>query len=348
MTKEEYGRLLQSDYWKGYSYSLIKERNFTCADCGRTFYNERNKLQVHHLVYRDVNPWSYNPDEVVVLCEECHKKRHGIVSPPPIPPNPYAVTSVSSTGENTWASSFQSRYDKGFGSYNSDVPRRRFKFPYLLLALLLPFVLYVGLQKLALPQISNVSYEDEDLFYTSMEKEKSDDGIRRRKTNGKGKKEEADKSGKTNKSFPKVEGDAKEVITAPTVSPDEVLPEVPTDNPYSDGVVRPPRTKGRSEPTSIELLEQRNHAEVVKQAKRAGVSTQGSTTDILERINHAEVVKQAKRAGVSTQGSTIDILERINHAEVVKQAKRAGVSIQGSTTDILERINRKYLEQNFN
>ena len=80
MTKEEYEKLLQSDYWKGFSYSLIKERNFTCEDCGRTFYNQRNKLQVHHLVYRDINPWSYKPEEMVVLCEECHKKRHGFIS----------------------------------------------------------------------------------------------------------------------------------------------------------------------------------------------------------------------------------------------------------------------------
>ena len=82
MTREEYEKLLKSDYWKGYSYSLIKERDFTCQDCGRRFYNERNKLQVHHLVYRDINPWSYNPDEVVVLCESCHKKRHGIIDEP--------------------------------------------------------------------------------------------------------------------------------------------------------------------------------------------------------------------------------------------------------------------------
>ena len=82
MTREEYERLLQSPYWKGYSYALIKERNFTCHDCGRSFPNERNKLQVHHLAYRDANPWSYDPDELVVLCEECHKKRHGIISDP--------------------------------------------------------------------------------------------------------------------------------------------------------------------------------------------------------------------------------------------------------------------------
>ena len=55
---------------------------------------------------------------------------------------------------------------------------------------------------------------------------------------------------------------------------------------------------------------------MVKQAKQAGVSTEGSTLDILERINHANMVKQAKRAGVSTEGSTLDILERINRKEV--------------------------------
>ena len=78
MTKEEYDSLLKTDYWKGYSYSLIKERGFRCQDCGRVFYNQRHKLQVHHLVYRNTYPWSYNPEEMVVLCEECHKRRHGI------------------------------------------------------------------------------------------------------------------------------------------------------------------------------------------------------------------------------------------------------------------------------
>ena len=91
--------------------------------------------------------------------------------------------------------------------------------------------------------------------------------------------------------------------------------------------------------STLEILEERNHANVVEQAKEAGVSTEGSTLDILERINHANVVEQAKEAGVSTKGSTLDILERINHANVVEQAKEAGVSTKGSTLDILERIN---------
>jgi len=51
MTREEYDRLHKLDYWKGYSYSLIEERNFTRKDCVRLFTNERNKNQVHHLFY---------------------------------------------------------------------------------------------------------------------------------------------------------------------------------------------------------------------------------------------------------------------------------------------------------
>jgi len=97
--------------------------------------------------------------------------------------------------------------------------------------------------------------------------------------------------------------------------------------------------------STIELLERKNHENVVKRAKEAGVSTEGSTIEILERINHKNVVKQAKEAGVSTEGSTIDILERINHANAVKQAKRMGVSTEGSTMEILDRIHRKTMEK---
>ncbi len=113
-----------------------------------------------------------------------------------------------------------------------------------------------------------------------------------------------------------------------------------------ESVVRQARRAGVStEGTTTEILERINHASVVQQAQRAGVSTEGTTTEILERINHESVVQQAQRAGVSTEGTTTEILERINHASVVKQAQRAGVSTEGTTTEILERINRKSLER---
>ena len=57
------------------------------------------------------------------------------------------------------------------------------------------------------------------------------------------------------------------------------------------------------------------------------------------------MVRRAREAGVSTEGSTSDILERITHANVVKRARQAGVSTEGSTSDILERITRKNLEK---
>lgn len=114
---------------------------------------------------------------------------------------------------------------------------------------------------------------------------------------------------------------------------------------HAEVVKQAKRAGVSTEGSTLEIMERINHAEVVKQAKRAGVSAEGSTLEIMERINHAEVVKQAKRAGVSTEGSTLEIMERINHAEVVKQAKRAGVSTEGSTFEIMERINRKELER---
>lgn len=167
MTKDEYEKLLMSDYWKGFSYSLIKERNFTCEDCGRVFYNQRNKLQVHHLVYRDINPWSYKPEEMVVLCEECHKKRHNIVSEPesesvnttldelPFPnEEPSFTTNVrdemtNHTGYNHSKERWGNREsNRGFKRpyYHFPERRRRFNWKAILLILVLLLLAYVWME----------------------------------------------------------------------------------------------------------------------------------------------------------------------------------------------------------
>ena len=78
MTREEYRSLLNSDYWKGYSYAIVKERDWTCEDCGKKFQYQRNMLNVHHLIYHNDNkPWQYNKKELLLLCKDCHAKRHG-------------------------------------------------------------------------------------------------------------------------------------------------------------------------------------------------------------------------------------------------------------------------------
>ena len=77
MTKEEYKSLLNSDYWRGYSYAIVKERDWTCEDCGKKFKYQRNMLNVHHLTYHNDNkPWQYDKEELLLLCKDCHAKRH--------------------------------------------------------------------------------------------------------------------------------------------------------------------------------------------------------------------------------------------------------------------------------
>ena len=78
MTREEYKSLLNSDYRRGYSYAIVKERNWTCEECGKKFQYQRNMLNVHHLIYHNDNkPWQYDKEELQLLCKDCHAKRHG-------------------------------------------------------------------------------------------------------------------------------------------------------------------------------------------------------------------------------------------------------------------------------
>ena len=77
MTKSEYKKLLESDYWRGYSYAIIKERNWTCEQCGKYIPYARNEFNVHHKKYiNDRKPWQYDADLLQVLCKECHAKAH--------------------------------------------------------------------------------------------------------------------------------------------------------------------------------------------------------------------------------------------------------------------------------
>lgn len=352
MTREEYERLLQSDYWKGYSYSLIKERNFTCEDCGRSFPNERNKLQVHHLVYRDANPWSYSPDELVVLCEECHKRRHGIN------PETEPIGEPSAPSTDSYTRSYSSDYNTS----ERDIRPRTRSFPvytprkkrgrkgFLLFACILAAVLFWG----------NPDKEKSEIAKSSSQPVKTEAKNTQAKTKkaspvvGKQPAVVSEKASSSKasiaiepkeKSLEEIRTDAEDMVVASdaqtmVVESLDLPPTIDMTEEAAEEVVKEAEPADESkELTTLEILERKNHEDVVKRARRAGVSTEGSTLDILERINHAEVVKRAERAGVSTEGTTLDILERINHADVVKRAERAGVSTEGTTLDILERMN---------
>lgn len=140
MTREEYEKLLQSDYWKGYSYSLIKERNFTCEDCGRSFPNMRHMLQVHHLVYRDANPWSYNPEELIVLCKECHQKRHGIYHDEEEVPE--EETSDEKIDEQPYTNAYTEELSRRY-AYDNSPRKKRNWFKYAVLVYVILYLLYL-------------------------------------------------------------------------------------------------------------------------------------------------------------------------------------------------------------
>jgi hypothetical protein len=51
---------------------------WACRDCGST----NKTLNVHHAFYiRGLNPWEYDSDLLVTLCEGCHAKAHGKLEP---------------------------------------------------------------------------------------------------------------------------------------------------------------------------------------------------------------------------------------------------------------------------
>lgn len=328
MTKEEYERLLQSDYWKGYSYSLIKERNFTCQDCGRSFPGERNKLQVHHLHYRDAKPWSYAPEEVLVLCEECHRRRHGlsVPLPPPVPvvDVPKTVGGQVPVFESSSTVSVDLEHEYGAYSKSYDNTHRTMddtRWQHNAGTGWERKLLYVAGMALALvfavrfwPEQSPTEL-DESVPQTEIqaETEGPQHVDEQRPPSG----VSAQNSVSKNESSERLtlEQDisvpSAVVVDEASLSVEhlEMAPPAPAPQPKA-------APKPQKEKTTLELLEQKHHAEVVEQARRAGVSTEGTTLDILERIHHADVVKQAKRAGVSTEGSTLDILERIHRNQL--------------------------------
>ena len=284
MTRNEYAKLLQTEYWKGYSYALIKERNFTCGDCGRQFHNQRNKLQVHHLVYRNTYPWSYNSDEVIVLCDECHKKRHGIWH--------------ESNDINTRSDETNRRYNDGDEDINSFYSKPSWFRRNKEILLLLLIIITLGLILLPTKRADRHNLPNNESVVSAQSE---------------------DHSHKSKMDVKKVKG---KKTKAKTAQEDIALTKEDISDIGSTTILRDIsdndiRDLTSAKPTQdLSGLEKKIHANAVESAKRAGVSTEGSTSDILSRINHAHAVESAKRAGVSTEGSTSDILMRITQKQM--------------------------------
>lgn len=374
MTKEEYEVLLKSDYWKGFSYSLIKERNFTCEDCGRSFYNQRNKLQVHHLVYRDINPWSYKPEEMVVLCEECHKRRHGIYTAPETYTNTtynhnangdytkdYSYSNESKNERtiqiDTFGSTGRKEGNRNYHSNYPNLPNQKiplalkilFVVPLCFFVLILGFGIYMMVKpddrSIYHDFRSTSSYtqsEDDNGGYTEKEvQEIVDDSWDKETSDIKEEETEGNEIQETSPVKKQAQRDEQiEEEPKRELSTSELLERKSHEN-----MVRQAKRLGIStEGTTSEIMDRVTHENMVREAKRVGVSTEGTTSEIMDRITHANMIREAKRVGVSTEGSTSEIMDRITHANMVREAKRVGVSTEGTTSEIMDRITRKQLE----
>lgn len=69
-----YDKQLKDKRWQNLRQEIIKERGEKCELCGKT----RN-LCVHHKVYiKGRYAWEYPKKHLIVLCNRCHEKVHGI------------------------------------------------------------------------------------------------------------------------------------------------------------------------------------------------------------------------------------------------------------------------------
>ena len=59
--------------WQKKRLETLSAHGFTCQRCE----SEENTLHVHHKVYvKGRKIWEYNVDELVVMCDACHKLEH--------------------------------------------------------------------------------------------------------------------------------------------------------------------------------------------------------------------------------------------------------------------------------
>lgn len=68
--------LLRDGRWQVRKTEIMKRDNFKCQNCGAEA-SKGATLNVHHIRYRrGAMPWEYNDDELITLCEACHKNTH--------------------------------------------------------------------------------------------------------------------------------------------------------------------------------------------------------------------------------------------------------------------------------
>lgn len=73
MKKLSYSEQLKHPSWQKRRLEVLSGSDFTCQGC----YDKETTLHVHHKQYFSGRmAWEYSDDELIVLCEDCHKEAH--------------------------------------------------------------------------------------------------------------------------------------------------------------------------------------------------------------------------------------------------------------------------------
>jgi 5-methylcytosine-specific restriction endonuclease McrA len=71
LKKKNYKLFLKSKYWKEVRLVVYKRDNYKCVYCG-----SKEKIQAHHLTYKNHYKEHKNLQDLITLCEKCHKSEH--------------------------------------------------------------------------------------------------------------------------------------------------------------------------------------------------------------------------------------------------------------------------------
>lgn len=79
MHRRTYTELLRDKKWQKKRLEVFQRDEWTCTKCSYKT-DEYQSLHVHHKRYlAGYNPADYDLDDLETLCEECHRKEHGII-----------------------------------------------------------------------------------------------------------------------------------------------------------------------------------------------------------------------------------------------------------------------------
>lgn len=68
-----YSEKLKNPKWQKKRLEILNRDEFTCRHCG----DKETTLHVHHLRYKKKSdPWDYENEELITICEECHEIEH--------------------------------------------------------------------------------------------------------------------------------------------------------------------------------------------------------------------------------------------------------------------------------